>query len=68
MMRMGAAVASIEEPQEIREAVLKDGVGGRRSGEASVNGMKDRKLGNRHELDLRFSCCKIANIRNWRVI
>lgn len=68
MKRVGAAVTSNEDPQETREAELKDGDGGSWSGEASVNGMKDLRLGNRRELGITCSCCKIANIRKCRVM
>jgi hypothetical protein len=68
IMRIGAAVTSKDDPQVINEAELRDGFGGSRSGEASVNGMKDRRLGNRRELEMRCSCCNMANIRKCRVV
>lgn len=67
IMRIGAAVAIIERVQEANDDRLNDGVGGSCRGEASVNGMNDIRLGNRRELGIICSCCKIANIRKWRV-
>ena len=68
IMKIGAAVLSREDPQLNNEAALKDGDGGSWRGEASVNGTKDPRLGNRRELGIRCNCCKMANIRKCRVM
>lgn len=68
IMSIGIAVMSEEDPQVINEEALTDGVGGSWRGEASVNGMKDPRLGNKQELGIRCNCCKMANIRKWRVM
>ena len=53
MIRIGAAVAIIEDAQDINEAVLKNGAGGTCRGEVLVNGMKELRLGNNRELGIR---------------
>jgi hypothetical protein len=68
IIRIGAAVTTIDDPQEINEAELRDGFGGSCRGEAAVNGMNELRLGNKRELGMRCSCCIIANIRKCRVM
>ena len=68
MMRMGAAVASSEDVQEINEAEVRDGVGGSCRGESVVNGIKEPRLGHNRELGMRCNCCNCANIRKCRVM
>ena len=66
-MRIGAAVANNDKPQEMNDAKVSDGDGGSCRGEAFVNGMKDPRLGSRRELGIRCSCRNIANIRKCKV-
>jgi hypothetical protein len=67
MMSIGVTVRRRDPPQKARDEMLSDGLGGNWSGDAREKGINDSKLGRSLEDGMRFSCCRIANIRKCRV-